>query len=84
MTNCRYACTNWEIGLEIDNNVTREEVARLIKEAMDGDKGKDMKAKATMWKEKAVAATDGGGTSSVNIDRLVEFLLEGNVPAAAS
>ncbi|CAD6249429.1 unnamed protein product [Miscanthus lutarioriparius] len=56
MTNCRYACTNWEIGLEIDNNVTREEVARLIKEAMDGDKGKDMKAKATMWKEKAVAA----------------------------
>ena len=59
-------------------------MARLIKEAMDGEKGKDMKAKATMWKEKAVAATEGGGTSSVNIERLVEFMLEGNVPTAAS
>ncbi|AQK56475.1 7-deoxyloganetin glucosyltransferase [Zea mays] len=82
-TNCRYACANWGIGLEIDNNVTRDEVARLIEEAMDGEKGKDMKAKATVWKEKAVAATESGGTSSVSIDRLVEFLLEGNVPTAA-
>ncbi|WVZ73600.1 hypothetical protein U9M48_021886 [Paspalum notatum var. saurae] len=83
-TNCWYACTKWDIGLEIDNNVTREEVARLIKDAMDGDKGKDMKAKATMWKEKAVAATEEAGTSSVNIDRLVEFLLEGSVPTTVS
>ena len=78
-TNCRYACAKWDIGLEIDNNATREEVARLIKEAMDGEKGKDMKAKATMWKNKAVAATEEGGTSKVNIDRLVGFLLEGSV-----
>ncbi|CAL4966944.1 unnamed protein product [Urochloa decumbens] len=83
-TNCRYACANWDIGLEIDNNVTREEVARLIEEAMDGDKGKDMNAKAAMWKEKAVAATEGGGTSSVNIERLVGFMLEGTVPATSS
>jgi hypothetical protein len=33
-------------------------VARLIKEAMDGEKGKGMKAKATVWKEKAVAAPE--------------------------
>nr|CAB3448063.1 unnamed protein product [Digitaria exilis] len=83
-TNCYYACTKWDIGMEIDNNVTREEVARLIKEAMDGEKGKDMKVKATMWKEKAVAATEEGGTSSVNVDRLVGFMLEGSVPTTAS
>jgi hypothetical protein len=60
-------------------------VARLIKEAMDGEKGQGMKAKATVWKEKkAVAAAEGGGTSSVNIDRLVEFVLQANVPTAAS
>jgi hypothetical protein len=84
MTNCRYACSKWDIGLEIDNNVTREEVARLIKEAMDGEKGKDMNAKAATWKEKAVTATEQGGTSSVNIDRLVAFMLEGSVPANAT
>lgn len=27
-------------------------MARLIKEAMDGEKGQGMKAKATVWKEK--------------------------------
>jgi hypothetical protein len=40
-------------------------VARLIKEAMDGEKGQGMKAKATVRKENAVAAAEGGGTSSV-------------------
>ncbi|PUZ77698.1 hypothetical protein GQ55_1G394200 [Panicum hallii var. hallii] len=84
MTNCRYACAKWDIGLEIDNNVTKEEVARLVEEAMDGEKGRDMNAKAAMWKEKAVAATEEGGASSVNIDRLVGFLLEGSVPTTAS
>jgi hypothetical protein len=75
MTNCRYACTKWDIGLEIDTDVKREEVARLVQEAMDGEKSKDMRAKAMAWKEKAVAATEEGGTSSAGIDRLVEFLL---------
>jgi len=51
---------------------------------MDGEKGKDMKAKATMWKNKAVATTEEGGTSKVNIDRLVGFLLEGSVSTTAS
>ncbi|KAL6633520.1 hypothetical protein ACP70R_026191 [Stipagrostis hirtigluma subsp. patula] len=81
-TNCRYVCANWGIGMEIDSNVRREEVARLVGEAMDGEKGKDMKAKAMMWKEKAVAAADEGGTSTVNIDRLVEFLLAGSDSAS--
>uniref|UniRef100_A0A0D9VL85 Glycosyltransferase N-terminal domain-containing protein n=1 Tax=Leersia perrieri TaxID=77586 RepID=A0A0D9VL85_9ORYZ len=75
ITNCRYACTKWEIGLEIDSDVTREEVARLVHEAMDGEKSRDMRAKAMAWKERAVAATQDGGTSSAEIDRLVEFLL---------
>uniref|UniRef100_A0A0A9A9K8 Uncharacterized protein n=1 Tax=Arundo donax TaxID=35708 RepID=A0A0A9A9K8_ARUDO len=82
MTNCRYVCAKWDIGLEIDANVRREEVARLMREAMNGDKGKDMKGKAIMWKEKAMTATEEGRTSSINIDRLVEFLLAGNDPAA--
>ncbi|KAM0839466.1 hypothetical protein ACQ4PT_060293 [Festuca glaucescens] len=76
-TNCRYACTNWGIGMEIGSGVAREDVARLVLEAMDGEKGKDMRAKAATWKEKAVAATVEGGSSSENLDRLVEFLRAG-------
>uniref|UniRef100_R7W5F0 Glycosyltransferase n=1 Tax=Aegilops tauschii TaxID=37682 RepID=R7W5F0_AEGTA len=76
-TNCRYACAEWGIGLEIDSDVRREEVARLVLEATDGEKGKDMRAKATMWKEKAEAAAEAGGTSTLGIDRLVAFLLGG-------
>jgi hypothetical protein len=77
MTNCWYACTKWGIGLEIGTNVTREEVALLVREAMDGEKGKEMRENVMMWKEKAMAATEEGGSSSVNIQQLVEFLLEG-------
>jgi hypothetical protein len=80
MTNCRYACANWGIGLEIDSDVRRDDVARLVLEAMDGEKGKDMRAKAAMWKENVVAATEEGGTSSIGIGRLVDFLLGGSHP----
>ncbi|XP_047077993.1 7-deoxyloganetin glucosyltransferase-like isoform X2 [Lolium rigidum] len=66
-TNCRYACTKWGIGMEIGND------------AMDGEKGKDMRAKAAAWKEKAVAAAAEGGSSSENLDRLVQFLRAGCV-----
>jgi hypothetical protein len=47
---------------------------------MDGEKGEEMRAKAAMWKEKAVAATEEGGTSNIGIGRLVDFLLGGSHP----
>nr|AIF76150.1 UDP-glucosyltransferase UGT85V1 [Crocus sativus] len=38
-TNCRYACTEWGIGMEIDADVRREEVEKVIRELMGGEKG---------------------------------------------
>ena len=29
-TNCRYTCNEWEVGMEIDNNVKRDEVEKLV------------------------------------------------------
>ncbi|KAK3159017.1 hypothetical protein QOZ80_2AG0144590 [Eleusine coracana subsp. coracana] len=73
MTNCRYAWTKWGVGLEIDSDVRREDVTCLVRDqAMDGETGKYMREKAMVWKEKAMAATEEGGTSSVNIHRLLE------------
>ena len=56
--NCRYACTEWGIGMEIDQDVKREEVERLIRELMIGENSKEMKVKAINWKESAVKATE--------------------------
>ncbi|KAL5992506.1 hypothetical protein ACLOJK_013425 [Asimina triloba] len=76
-TNCRYACTEWEIGMEIDNNVKRDEVERLVREAMEGKKGNWMKRKALEWKEKAKKAAEAGGSSRVNLEKLVKEVLHG-------
>ncbi|XP_023874816.1 7-deoxyloganetin glucosyltransferase [Quercus suber] len=79
-TNCRYCCTDWGIGMEIDNNVKRDEVENLVRELMDGEKGKEMKKKAMEWKTKAEDAVKPGGSSYQNLDKLIaEVLLAGNV-----
>ncbi|KAJ8632791.1 hypothetical protein MRB53_026127 [Persea americana] len=52
-TNYRYACHNWCVGMEINNNARREEIEALIKELMGGEKGKEMRKKAFDWKESA-------------------------------
>ncbi|GAU37796.1 hypothetical protein TSUD_276140 [Trifolium subterraneum] len=42
-TNFKYICDEWEIGMEINSNVKREEVEKLINELMVGNKGKKMR-----------------------------------------
>ncbi|PIA31353.1 hypothetical protein AQUCO_05000022v1 [Aquilegia coerulea] len=71
-TNCRYACTIWDIGMEIDKDVKREDIQELVKEMMEGDKGKDTRQKALYWKAKAEEATMKGGSSYKNFDTLIK------------
>ncbi|THG23132.1 hypothetical protein TEA_000960 [Camellia sinensis var. sinensis] len=77
VTNCRYTCTEWEVGMEIDNNVKRDEVEKLVREFMEGKKGKKMKKKAMEWKKLAEKATGPDGSSTINLDKLVNVLLSG-------
>uniref|UniRef100_A0A6N2JZ15 anthocyanidin 3-O-glucosyltransferase n=1 Tax=Salix viminalis TaxID=40686 RepID=A0A6N2JZ15_SALVM len=37
-TNCRYTCSEWGIGMEIDSTVKRENVRKLVTELMEGEK----------------------------------------------
>ncbi|XP_075520759.1 7-deoxyloganetin glucosyltransferase-like [Primulina tabacum] len=74
-TNCRYACTEWEIGLEIEGDVEREKVANLVKVLMEGEKGKQMRKKALEWKDKAQLAAKPGGSSYHNFEVLVNEIL---------
>ncbi|KAM1358954.1 hypothetical protein ACFX15_045158 [Malus domestica] len=72
---CRYSCNEWDIGVEISNDVKRDEVERLVKELMDGQKGKKMKNKAMMWKKLAEEVTGPHGSSSKNLAMLVNQVL---------
>jgi UDP:flavonoid glycosyltransferase YjiC (YdhE family) len=74
-TNCRYICNEWEIGMEIDTNVKREEVEKLINELMVGDKGKKMKQRAMELKKKAEENTSPGGCSYMNLDKVIKEIL---------
>nr|WIW42811.1 UDP-glycosyltransferase [Nicotiana tabacum] len=75
-TNCWFSVTKWDVGMEIDNNVKRDEVESLVRELMVGDKGKKLKEKAMEWKKLAeIAATKHSGSSYVNIEKVVNDIL---------
>ncbi|KAL8097467.1 hypothetical protein AgCh_030556 [Apium graveolens] len=74
-TNCRYCCVEWGIGMEIDNDVKRDEVEGLVRELMDGEKGKEMRKNALELKKKAQEAFVPGGSSLKNLDKLIDEVL---------
>lgn len=72
--NCLFACREWGIGMEIDTNVRRDEVEKLVRELMEGEKGMEMKRKAMGWKKEAEEAIKPGGSSFKNLQKLVAEL----------
>ncbi|XP_060217521.1 linamarin synthase 1-like [Lycium barbarum] len=74
-TNCRYACAEWGIGVEVNQDVKREEIEGLIKDMMEGEKCNELKNKALEWKKKAAEATAIGGPSCKDLDRFLENIL---------
>nr|BAG80542.1 glycosyltransferase [Lycium barbarum] len=75
-TNCWFSVTKWGVGMEIDNNVKRDEVESLVRELMVGEKGKQMKKKTIEWKNLAQeSAKQSTGSSYVNIEKVVNDIL---------
>ncbi|KAD4888542.1 hypothetical protein E3N88_20615 [Mikania micrantha] len=74
LTNCRYICKEWEVGLEMGNKAKRDEVKRLVEELM-GDEGDQKRIKAKEWQEKARVATGHNGSSSFNVNELVNEII---------
>ncbi|KAL7262586.1 hypothetical protein ACSBR1_000865 [Camellia fascicularis] len=75
-TNCWHCCTQWGIGMEIDNDVKKNEVESLVRELMVGGKGKQMKKKAMEWKRLAQEATESSSDSTfLNLDKVVNQVL---------
>uniref|UniRef100_A0A1J3FIX4 Glycosyltransferase n=1 Tax=Noccaea caerulescens TaxID=107243 RepID=A0A1J3FIX4_NOCCA len=75
-TNCKFCCDEWEVGMEIGGDVRREEIETVIRELMDGEKGKKMRAKAEEWGRLAEEATGHErGSSVVNFEEVVSKVL---------
>uniref|UniRef100_A0A0D9W3R9 Glycosyltransferase n=1 Tax=Leersia perrieri TaxID=77586 RepID=A0A0D9W3R9_9ORYZ len=74
-TNCRYKCTEWGIGMEIPGDVHRGEVEALIREAMDGEKGKEMRRRVAELRKSALISAQCGGRSMQNLDKLIDQVL---------
>ncbi|XP_009377931.2 7-deoxyloganetin glucosyltransferase-like [Pyrus x bretschneideri] len=74
-TNCFYTCSEWGIGMEISKDAKRDDVEKIVKEMLVGEKGKKMKNKAMELKKLAEKATDPHGSSWTNLDNLVNQVL---------
>ncbi|XP_028800822.1 7-deoxyloganetin glucosyltransferase-like [Neltuma alba] len=79
-TNCRYACIQWGVGVELDKNVKREMVERVINELMEGNKAMEMKHKVLQWQKIAKESTAPHGSSYINLEKLVnQVLVKGKI-----
>ncbi|GAB2211519.1 hypothetical protein Droror1_Dr00024834 [Drosera rotundifolia] len=75
-TNTWFSREKWGIALEIDSAVTRHKVNKQVRELMEGEKGKDMRKKATEWKRLAhEAIAPPAGSSYSNFENLIQSLL---------
>ncbi|KAL6656989.1 hypothetical protein ACP70R_004769 [Stipagrostis hirtigluma subsp. patula] len=73
VTNCRYACEAWGVGLEMPREAGRREVEAAVRELMGGEgRGAAARRRAAEWKAKAAEAVAPGGTSSRNLEKFVE------------
>ncbi|CAK9171972.1 unnamed protein product [Ilex paraguariensis] len=72
-TNCWFCCTQWGIGMEIENDATRNKIESLVRELMNGERGKEVKNKALDWKQKAEEA--GTGSAYVILEKMINQVL---------
>ncbi|KAG5616074.1 hypothetical protein H5410_015898 [Solanum commersonii] len=69
-------CKKWGVGIEIEEDVKREEIERIVKEVMEGVKGKEIKRKTMEWKQEIQKAVNpNGGSSYLILDKPIEEVL---------
>nr|GEY70174.1 7-deoxyloganetin glucosyltransferase-like [Tanacetum cinerariifolium] len=69
-TNCWYSCNRWGIGMDMDSDVNRKQVEKLVRSLMVEKKGKEMRRMARIWKRKSESSS-----SWSNIDNLINQVL---------
>ncbi|KAK9193793.1 hypothetical protein WN944_004492 [Citrus x changshan-huyou] len=77
MISCRHTCKERGIGMEIngDEDGIRNVIQKSVRELLEGEKGKQMRNKASEWKKLVVEAAAPDGPSSKNLKKLVNEIL---------
>ncbi|XP_021904119.1 UDP-glycosyltransferase 76F1-like [Carica papaya] len=76
--NARYARDVWRVGLGFESVklIEREEIERVIRRAMVGEEGKEIRKRVLEWKEMArVCLGENKGSSFQSLERLVSHIL---------
>lgn len=75
---CRFICVEWEIGLEIESTVDRDNVERLIRELMmkQGDTGSRLRKRAREWRTLLQAQTTSHGSAYINLERFINQIIK--------
>ncbi|XP_071701716.1 7-deoxyloganetin glucosyltransferase-like [Rutidosis leptorrhynchoides] len=74
-TNCWWSCNKWGVGMEINADVKSDEVAKMVIELMNGEKGNEMRKNAIELKNKAKeACAHPLGSSMINLERLIKLM----------
>ncbi|KAF3445130.1 hypothetical protein FNV43_RR14823 [Rhamnella rubrinervis] len=72
----KYTCKELRMGMEINKDVKTEEVEKLVRDLMKGEKGKELKKNVMEWKRLAEDATSApNGSSTKDLDDLVKHLV---------
>ncbi|XP_059445062.1 UDP-glycosyltransferase 76E4-like [Corylus avellana] len=72
--NARYVSHVWRVGLELEGDLERGEIEKVVKKLMIDEEGEAMREKAKKLKENVKLCIKEGGSSYNSINRLVEMI----------
>ncbi|KAM7505160.1 hypothetical protein LguiB_004067 [Lonicera macranthoides] len=75
VTTCKMVCKEWGFGIEIDEDVERGQVEKVVKELLEGETSIKLRERAKEWMKIAKEAADPSGVSTQNLDKLVSEVL---------
>ncbi|OAY57797.1 UDP-glucose iridoid glucosyltransferase [Manihot esculenta] len=75
MVTARFVSHVWRIGLQLENELERNEIEKVVRRLMVDEEGEEIRKRAEDLKEKVEACFKKGGSSYNSISKLVEFML---------
>ncbi|XP_078165468.1 UDP-glycosyltransferase 76B1-like [Carex rostrata] len=74
MGNARYVTHVWKVGIELEGKLERGEIVKVIKRLMKEDEGVQIWQRMRALKHEASLSIKSDGSSSINIDKLVNVI----------
>jgi UDP:flavonoid glycosyltransferase YjiC (YdhE family) len=73
--NARYVSHVWNVGLELESELERGEIERVVRRLMVDEDGKDMRKRGKNLKERIELCIKEGGSSNNSLNKLIEMIV---------